>query len=148
MKGKKNEAQDEEYQVVRLVDGCVSFAKRYVVYEDAWKAFSRLSRPDGDEDDLREAVFRIRRSGGEWKEAARCTVGPRPDEPPLPRIVVTSEWGSGTADDAAYFDGMWLASEVFDELVDRYSDPSENHVKSVRWEAVGGKVIMEWKRKK
>ena len=147
MKRKRNEAADEEYQVVCLADGLVTSAKRYGCYEDAWKAFSRLSRPAGDEDELREAVFRIRRMGGEWKEAARCTVGPRPDEPPMPRIVVTSRWGFGTAEDAAYVDGMWLGNEIFDALVERHSG-TPSLVESIRWEAVGGKVIMEWKRKK
>lgn len=144
---KRNESADEEYQVLWIVDGCVSFAKRYDGYEDAWKAFSRLSRPAGDDDELREAVFRIRRSGGEWKESARCTVGPRPDEPPMPRIVVTSEWGFGTAEDAAYVDGMWLGNEIFEALAERHSG-NPSLVESIRWETIGGKEIRGWKRTK
>lgn len=144
---KRNESADEEYQVLWLVDGCVSLAKRYGCYEDAWKEFSRLSRPACDDDELREAVFRIRRSGGEWKEAARCTVGPRPDEPPMPRIVVTSEWGFGTAEDAAYVDGMWLGNEIFEALAERHSG-NQSLVESIRWETIGGKEIRVWKRTK
>lgn len=147
MKSKNNDATDEEYQVVWLVDGCVSFANRYGGYEDAWKAFSRLSRPEGDEEETREAVFRVRRSGGEWKEAARCTVGPRPDEPPMPKIVVTSRWGFGTAEDAAYVDGMWLGNEIFEALAERHSG-TPSLVESIRWETIGGKEIREWRRKK
>lgn len=144
---RKNDSPDEEYQVVRLVDGCVSFAKRYGGYEDAWKAFSRLSRPAGDEEEAMEVVFRIRRRGGEWKEAARCIVGPRTDEPPMPRIVVASRWGFGTAEDAAYVDGMWLGNEIFEALAERhYGNPSL--VESIRWETIGGKEIRVWRRKK
>lgn len=134
-------------QVLLLLDGCVSFANRYGRYEDARKAFSRLSRPAGDEDEMREAVFRIRRRGGEWKEAARCTVGPRPEEPPMPRIVVTSRWGFGTAEDVAYADGMWLGNEIFEALSERHSG-THSLVESIRWETIGGKEIREWKRKK
>lgn len=145
---RKADAPDEEYQVVWLIGGSVSFSQRYGGYEPAWREFSRLSRATGTERTTRETVFRVRRRGEEWKEAARCVVGPRPDEPPMPRVVVSSEWGSGTAEDAAYADEAWLVSEIFDALVERYSDPSGNNVKSVRWEAVGGKVVMEWKRMK
>ena len=143
----RNEAADEEYQVVWLVDGCVSFAKRYGNYEDAWKDFSRLSRPAGDEEEAREAVFRIRRIGGEWKEEARCTVGHLPDEPPMPRIVVTSRWGFGTAEDAAYVDCMWLGNEIFEALAERHSG-NPSLVESIRWDTIGGKEIRGWKRKK
>lgn len=50
----------------------------------------------------------------------------------MPRVVVSSDCGSGTVEDAAYVDEMWLANEIFDALVERYSDPSGNSVESVR----------------
>lgn len=90
---RKNEKPEIEYEVIWLINGSVSFSQRYEGYEPAWREFSRLSRATGAERVLKETVFRVRDRGGEWKEAARCLVGPHPDEPPMPRIAVASEWG-------------------------------------------------------
>lgn len=66
----------------------------------------------------------------------------------MPRVVVSSDWGRGTVEDVAYVDEMWLANEIFDALAKRYSANPESGVESVRRESIGGKVLMEWKRKK
>lgn len=73
---RKNETPEREYEVVWLIGGSVNFSQRYEGYEPAWREFSRLSRATGTERVLKETVFRVRDRGGEWKEAARCLVGP------------------------------------------------------------------------